>query len=206
MKWMVFCAIVLIATSSSVLGGLTTYQAWTFDDADNPAFAEVDNNPYGDPTAAITVTGEACGSAPGWYSTFLGRQGVWAAELTTATLVIPNNPVLGGYKEIWLEMGFRTEIVETTVLVANIPNLVVETLQYEVTLTRDQYGYLDGWSKLLVHWRIYPNPLEEIIFLSVKDSGADIDYITVYTECVPEPASLCLLGAGAALALFRKRN
>jgi hypothetical protein len=206
-KWTILCGIVLIAAGSAP-GGLTTYQEWTFDDADNPAYAEVDNNPYGDPTAAITVAGVSCGANPGWYPIFLGRSGVWASALTTVTLTIPNGPATGPntYKDIRLEMEYRTILLEDTVIVANIPNLIVDKLAETITPTIDQYGYEDGWYQLSVHWRIYPNPLEEIVFLSVEDSGADIDSIRVYTECVPEPASLFLLIAGAAVAICKKRK
>jgi hypothetical protein len=204
---------VLAVASGNVFGtptalGNWTYQAWTFDNGNNPAAPEIDDNIYGDPTATITVTGESCGAPPGWYQSFLGRDGVWASELTTATLVIPNSPVTGAntYKDIWLEMGYRTILLEDTVVTANIPGLVVEKLEETITPTRDMYGYLDGWYKLNVHWRIYPNPLEETIFLSVKDSGADIDYITVSTVCIPEPASLCLLGLGALVSVFSRKR
>ena len=45
---------------------------------------------------------------------------------------------------------------------------------------------------------------EETIILPFYDSGADIDYATIDTICVPEPATLCLLAFGG-LALLKKK-
>jgi len=151
----------------------------------------------------ITVDGIACGSAPGWYLSFLGRTGVWASEHTTATLVIPNSPVTtpNSYKDIWLTMGFRANLQSVDAeVIATLPTAIgVE--DGLVVITPD-----DGWYKLSVHWRIYPNPENETIFLSIRDSGADIDYITVSTVCVPEPASLCLLGLGALVSVISRKR
>jgi hypothetical protein len=201
--------------ASSSFGGVATYQKWTFDDADNPAFAEIDENDFGVPTATITVEGPACGVPAGWLSGlqdedpmdgnpdgYLGRFGVWHSEHTTATLFIPNNPVStpNSYKDVWLTMGFRANLQSQAYsLTANIPTTGGIVVEGGIPVVVAD----DGWYIATIHWRIYPNPLNETINISIMDSGADIDYITVSTVCIPEPATLCLLGLGAML--FRKR-
>jgi hypothetical protein len=183
-----------------------TSQTWTFDDADNPAIPEISNNPYGTAEASIIVTGVSCGAAPGWYASFLGRQGVWASEETTATLWIPNSQVPNPYKDIWLTMGFRADLTKTDAeVIATVPTATdIEQLGWVITPTYDQWGYTDGWYVLTAHWRIYPNPASETIFIKIHDSGADIDYITVVTECIPEPATVGLLSLGV-LGLIRRK-
>jgi hypothetical protein len=202
-KWIICFAMLLIVTNSGVFGGLTTYQQWTFNDADNPAAPEISDNPYGTALATITVNGESCGFQPGWCPVFLGHFGVWASMETTVTLVIPNSPVSDGYKDVWLEMLFRTNLLD-----AEIHSIVTATGANPVVVPGSQVitAMDPGWYKLEAQWRIYPNPQEETIFLRVHDSGADIDYITVRTDCVPEPASLCLLGIGTLIAVYRKRK
>jgi hypothetical protein len=201
-KWIICSAMVFAVVSSGVFGGLVTSQQWTFDDADNPAAPEISDNPFGTAMATITVTGDSCGSPPGWYPAFLGHSGVWAAMETTVTMVIPNSPAVTGYKDVFLEVVFRTELLNaeiTSVVTATGVNPVVVAGPQEITA-------LDpGWWKLVAQWRIYPNPQEETIFLRVHDSGADVDSIIVRTDCVPEPATLCLLAVGT-LCAFRKRK
>jgi hypothetical protein len=61
-----------------------------------------------------------------------------------------------------------------------------------------------GWQKLTASYRIEPNPDKELIF-SYFASGAAVDYVAVYTVCVPEPLTISLLGFGG-LMLWRKRR
>ncbi|MCE5341674.1 MAG: PEP-CTERM sorting domain-containing protein [Planctomycetaceae bacterium] len=198
--------LLLALFNSAAYSAYVTSQTWTFDDADNPALPEISANLYGTAEAAITVTGVACGAEPGWYPTFLGRNGVWASEETTATLWIPNSQVLNPYKDVWLTMGFRADLTKTDAeVIATVPTATnIEVLGWTIDPTYDQWGYTDGWYVLNAHWRIYPNPASETIFIKIHDSGADIDYITVSTECIPEPATVGLLTLGV-LGLVRRK-
>ena len=54
-------------------------------------------------------------------------------------------------------------------------------------------------------WILFPNPDWESISISVPE-GLEIDRIVVDTVSIPEPTTLGLLGAGAAVFLLRRRR
>ena len=80
----------------------SSYQDWRFDTAANPATPKTINNPYGSPTAAITV-GEL---STGWWdadSIFGTRQGYWdLGSGGTIQVVLPKTL----YLEIWVEIVY----------------------------------------------------------------------------------------------------
>ena len=70
----------------------------------------------------------------------------------------------------------------------------------------------DGWVTDAFTIIIEPNPTDELLTLSF-DSQAGwepypmyVDQVVVDTKCIPEPATLAVLGLGAALALRRKKG
>ena len=63
-----------------------------------------------------------------------------------------------------------------------------------------------GWSTFHAEWKIVPNPDFEQIYLHFVDSGAAVDEVYVWTECVPEPATLCLLCLGGLMLRKKKKS
>ena len=191
----VLISLCLCTIASAVTVPATTYQEWHFDTPANPALPEVDLNDYGTASIDISAQGDVHGAA-GYYDEWLGRLGVWHADITQLTITVPNNPIPNEYKEVWVEVGFRGNLVEWGIL---DPPAGATLLGSTVNAAGG------GWQVLNIGWEIRPNPDSETIFLEFWDSGADVDYVIVDTICVPEPTTICLLGLGG-LALLRKRK
>ena len=171
-----------------------TSQVWTFEDDDNPAVPEINLNPYGPATA--TITGAA---PPEWISTLLGRDGVWQTEGSEQIVLnVPNQMVPNPYKEIWIEIGFLGDLTSFSVIPFPIGGIVQET-------SRSIADTGDGWKKLMASYYIQPNPYWERLCYIFSGDIAAVDYVKVYTVCVPEPLTISLLGFGG-LMMWRRRR
>ena len=166
----------------------STHQEWYFNTDDNPAAPEVLLNPYGDSWAG---TYEESG-----YEQPVWDNGVWRGELFEFGCYIPNQNCSNPYKDLWVEIGFRGEVLDSIL----IPSYGSAELISEV-ITGDDY------KTLIAEWYIELNPEFEILaytFCGIGSAYAEIDYMIVDTKCVPEPATICLLGLGS-LALLRRQ-
>ena len=175
----------------------TTYQVWTFDDADNPALPEIDENPYGTATATIAD------NSSGWAETFLDHSGVWGnhPEPLEISLYIPNRQVRSPYKEIYLEIGYKGTVTEVSVDPVPAGDSVDLTLQDTILVDP-----VNLWYKAIYTGRIYPNPDAETIFIGSTGTGGFVDYIAVDTICVPAPGAILLGGIGAGLVGWVRRR
>ncbi|MCE5341675.1 MAG: PEP-CTERM sorting domain-containing protein [Planctomycetaceae bacterium] len=219
----VICVLIICSLANFASAGMwwtrgvagSTYQKWTFDDTDNPAAPEIDQNPYGDASAAITVTAGTITTVGEWRPDYQGRSGVWIGDTAVVDLTIPNNPITNDYKEIWIEVGCRGHF-PPDVLNAPTSGFVLGT-GYDVlaptgvTVTDLGFNFVelsDGWRTLTFGLGISPNPSSETIRFTLLNSGAYVDYIAVDTICiaVPEPATLAVLGFGAILSLIGRKK
>ena len=180
----------------------TTWQEWTFDGSDNPAAPESFFNPYGEPEAKLS-TPEVPPDYFGWLTQMDGRQGVWTGEPLDIKLDIPNRPNLEDYKEVWLEAVFQRDLTHITVTPSPTMDSYVNEVYRDISVIQSD----PQWYLLTVGWYIEPNPLKERICIRITGTGGRLDRVGVDTYCIPEPATVGLLGLGAGmLAVLRRRR
>ena len=166
----------------------STYQVWEFTDVTIAngggwvATPEIDGNPYmGILVAEISV------QAGDWDGDGFFGEGIGVR------LEIPNRPEAQPYKEIWVEAGFTGELASLGVTTFNGGTVSDPTFE----------------APNIIGWQIWPNPYKEDIYFTIwpEQTGAQayLDWVRVDTICIPEPATICLLGLGG-LILLRKRR
>ena len=193
------CLVALL--SSAVFAGVdTTHQVWNFDTDANPAVPNVVENPNGDPT--LTVEDDNPNDM-WWIDNNRGHDGVWKTE-GYVTIVIPNtqNTGPGTYKEVVVEMVYDAGAGIDAWLRYTADNSPISDGIKPVESTDLGDGYrLSKWV-----FRIEPNPTTETLYLLPFYCNLYVDSITVDTTCVPEPATMALLGMGGVLTLIRRRR
>jgi len=176
-----------------------TLQTWTFDTLTNPTAPEFYDNIYDTPMAELSTT-QPPPNYFGWMNVVDGRQGVWVGDPLQIELTIPNQRISNPYKLIHLEMEFQSILDYINVTPSPVGGSTVEEISRDISPVDSQ------WKKLTIDWRIEPNPNEEIICISITGTGGFLDYITVETCCIPEPATITLLGLGAMTLLTGRRQ
>jgi hypothetical protein len=116
-------------------------------------------------------------------------------------LELPNYDVLNPYKEIWVDLGNAVVAPGSIALSAAGHDMNTTDYRCEVLSGPGPSGVAEFGVK------IWPNPeIEKIGFLIPGTTApAVLDYIHVDTICIPEPATICILGFGA-LSLIRRKK
>ena len=198
-------ALLLVCAVCSIVSAITitpdsTDQKWDFDTDANPAIPEYLYNPYGNVEAAITYAG-TIGEIPSW------SDGVWSGTSIKFTTTIPNtrNTDPESYKDIVVEIGFQGNISLATITAWGD---AFSRTKRETSAYQDNSGQV--WTLVRDYYVIKPNPTEEEICYALSDffgGEQKLDYVSIYTVCIPEPATVCLLGLGAlALVVSRRKR
>ena len=174
----------------------STSQRWDFITGANPAIPEVVYNPYGPVEATITYAGTS-GSDPTWIN------GVWSGTSVKFTTTIPNtnNTAPDSYKDIVVQVGYRGNISLAQVKVG----VIAFGPQREIS-TYEKGNEI--WTLVTDYYHIEPNPTSEYICYGFSDffgGEQQLDFVDIYTVCVPEPMTICLLGLGGLVISRRKK-
>lgn len=178
-----------------------THQTWEFGTGASPMNADIDLNPFGEPRLGVH------GANVGWSAYALGREGVWTMEEGWAQVegIIPNEKNEDLSKEVWIQATLHTNIrgqVPIDILFEFPDGAYTVT---EIESSTNPAG--DGWLYHTSLFDLTPQPDWEVVGLNFSiPSGAyvAIDELVVDTRCIPEPATLLLLGLGAVL--LRRRG
>lgn len=165
----------------------STYQEWEFNSDVYEPVPDVVNNPYGTPSLRVTSNG-------GWVT-----PGAW--YLGEIDVLIPNSDVPNPEKRIWIQLTWQP--ADNDPFLQGDPFVAVGPFD-NMTMSR----YDDGQAVTdRIHSTfditISPNPLEE--WIAIKGDIL-VDELVIDTICIPEPATICLLGLGTLTLLRRKRS
>jgi len=198
--------LVVVLGAGSAAFATTTSQIWYFNTDDATPAPEFVNNDYGPPDMQIVQ-----GTGTGFDETISGRTGVWSLS-GEIDVIIPNYPILNPYKRItinliWAPGGVDPFMPDQPLVgvvgldVAEDAMPVDEPVMEIVSIINDPLAGTP-WVLSIYEIIIRPNPPKE--WIAIKGDIL-VDELGIRTECVPEPATIGLLGLGG-LALLRSRR
>jgi len=179
----------------------STFQMWEFGNSNIPADLSAGwFNPYGTPQANINNPFNLVSWLPSYNAGGnVTAYGIWKLYAGTLILDIPNtlNTDPDSSKEIWLQITYFDPYGAGLSLPIDVnPDYAELTRERSIILdtnfTHDTYKII-----------LKPNPLEETITISPIQCQLYVDQIVIDTICVPEPATIMLLGLAGLL--IRKR-
>jgi hypothetical protein len=166
--------------------GPVGFEHWQYDAPDGT----LSDNPMGDAVLRVWP-----GTGQYYWPELDGRDGVWPLS-GTIEVEVPNFPELLEEKIIWIQLTWQPQAP------GNVPTVWETTYDIDAVLVSEDI--LEGFWTHSVYEIILPeNPQFEIVRI---DGGIDVDQLVIDTLCIPEPATLGLLGMGALALIRRKRK
>lgn len=175
--------------------GGSTFQEWDFSTDNITPLPDLGTlyNPYGAPLLRVNPMGD-------WIDVIGERQGVWPLS-GAIDVYIPNWPEPRPEKEIWIQLTWKATDVDP--LLPNEPVVGVAPFMSMEIFHMEGRDLGDGWLRTPFKINIWPNPIEEWITIR---GDIMVDQLVIDTHCIPEPATLALLGIGALITLTRRRR
>lgn len=203
LKMLALVASLLLATNAAFADDLypppwtrggpgTTFQQWEFSNGNPTPPPDLVNNPYGMPSLQAWP-----GTGQFWVDEWGGRQGMWPLS-GTIEVTIPNRPLPLPYKDIWVQITWAKQVDTSTPVVWDMLSGIYGSLVQEIVLGPAPTG---SWYHSIYQIHIEPNPVSEIVKI---DGTLVVDQLVIDTICIPEPATIALLGL-AGLMILRRR-
>lgn len=209
-----------------------THQTWSFSNPTTPGVPIGANAGYVNASGTPTLTfqgGQWVGDMgmvfdPGTFEPLGERSGGWQisgpqTDSPFFAIYIPNtaDPVME--KEVWFEMTFRVSDMQ---LAASIVDQVsfncfadgIQDSAHKFSYYDQDGGYFGAdmqgqiWLRFEGKFGFHPQPGSELLALTgslFNNQNVVLDQIDVDTHCIPEPATLGLLGIGA-IGWLRRRS
>jgi len=171
----------------------STFQLWNFSTPDPMPLPDIVNNRFGHPMLRVT---------PFAGGEWIPDPGAWPLS-GEIDVYIPNLPEIRPYKEIWIQLTWMSMDLDPDPFLPNVPIVSVIPFDYMQIERGDDIDLGSGWTHSLFMVSIWPNPIEE--WITIKGDIL-VDQLVIDTICIPEPATVIILGIGGVLALNRKKR
>ena len=203
-----FCLLLFLAVSPAMaiidttIG--TTHQCWEFStDQQYGIVPEEVENVYGGPNGGPVAMIQDMSGGQGVFSWSQDQEGYWEGSEFKVILDIPNQPIANDHKTLTVTIQYLGDISFIGAMGIHLDDSI------EMFDAGDSAEYVTGaWKIYTQEFTIEPNPREEIITIGFRGTTATarLGGICIDTICVPEPATMALLGIGAFLIQRKKRG
>ena len=195
---------IIIAAGSPVFANLvppwrgeegSTYQQWDFSTDDTTPPPDVVSNPYvNGPQLRVDTPFD-------WYQAVDSATGVWPLS-GEIDVYIPNRQLPLDQKDIWIQLIWKQANRDPDPFLPDEPIVGVTPFD-SMTMERDDLRGREDWTHSQFKIVIYPNPGAE--WITIKGDIL-VDQLIIETYCIPEPATIALLGIGGLVTLTRRKQ
>ncbi|MCJ7693777.1 MAG: PEP-CTERM sorting domain-containing protein [Sedimentisphaerales bacterium] len=170
----------------------STFQLWNFSTPDLEPLPDIVENPFGSPILRVNP----------FDGQWMELPGAWPLS-GEIDVYIPNYPEIRPYKEIWIQLTWMPVDLNPDPFLPNAPVIGVTPFDTMQMTRGDDIDLGNGWTNSLFMVTLWPNPTEE--WITIKGNIV-VDQLVIDTICIPEPATVIILGIGGVLALKRKKR